>query len=164
MSSLILSAADTALPARWRDHVARGLMLLFALGALTAFASALPAVQAAGADTVWLETWRLFGFAVFAGLFALLAWRPRALPGIWELVFLHKAAMATAALFLAGAREAADRRPGRRSARARHRDRLPLQQGLAGVARALRLKPRCRTGHGPSHERTQQPTARRMHP
>lgn len=106
MTSLALPASTDDLPARWRDRIGRGLMLLAAIGAATAFASALPSVRAAGADTVWLETWRLFGYVVFAGLFALLAWRPRALPGIWELAFLHKAAMASAAMVLVGAREA----------------------------------------------------------
>lgn len=33
------------------------------------------------------------GFVVFAGLFALLAHRPHALPGVFELVIAHKAVM-----------------------------------------------------------------------
>ena len=56
MNSLALPASNADVPPRWRDRAGRGLMLPFAIGALAAFASALPAVQAAGADTVWLGT------------------------------------------------------------------------------------------------------------
>ena len=35
-----------------------------------------------------------FGFAAFAGLFALLAWRPRGYPGVFEIVIANKAALA----------------------------------------------------------------------
>lgn len=93
-------------PLLWRDRLGRGLMWLAALGALGAFAGSLTAVRQAGPDSVWLETWRMFGFAVFAGLFALVAWRPRRNPGVWELAFGHKLAMTVAALFLAPAPEA----------------------------------------------------------
>ncbi|WP_255681405.1 hypothetical protein [Natrinema sp. SYSU A 869] len=41
------------------------------------------------------ETWRLFGLLVFAGIFLLLASRPRLYPGIWELAIFHKASTAT---------------------------------------------------------------------
>lgn len=93
-------------PPLWRDRLGRGLMWLAAFGALSAFASSLAAVQRAGPDSVWLETWRMFGFVVFAGLFALVAWRPRRIPGVWELTFGHKLAMAVAAILLAPAPEA----------------------------------------------------------
>ena len=81
-------------------------MGLAALGALGAFAASIAAVRGAGPDSVWLETWRMFGFVVFAGLFALVAWRPRRIPGVWELAFGHKLAMAVASLLLAPAPEA----------------------------------------------------------
>ncbi|MBM7808225.1 hypothetical protein JOD57_004062 [Geodermatophilus bullaregiensis] len=35
---------------------------------------------------------------VFAGLFALLAWRPLGYRGVWELVIFHKVAVTTTAL------------------------------------------------------------------
>ena len=54
-----------------------------------------------------METWRLFGFLIFAGMFVLLALRPRSSAGVWELAFFHKAAMAVSALFLSSAKEAA---------------------------------------------------------
>lgn len=95
------------IPARWQDRLGRGLMWLAALGALSAFVSGIAAVNNATPETIWVETWRLFGFLVFTGMFALLALRPRNSAGMWELAFFHKAAMAVSALFLSGAQGAA---------------------------------------------------------
>ena len=92
---------------RWQDCLGRGLMWLAALGALSAFASGFAAVNSATPQTIWVETWRMFGFLVFAGMFVLLALRPRNSAGVWELAFFHKAAMAVSALFLSGAQGAA---------------------------------------------------------
>lgn len=92
---------------RWRDRLARGLMWLAALGALSAFASGFAGVNNATPETIWVETWRMFGFLVFAGMFVLLALRPRASAGVWELAFFHKTAMAVSALFLSSAKDAA---------------------------------------------------------
>lgn len=92
---------------RWQDRLGRGLMWLAALGALAAFASAWAVVNRATSETIWVETWRLFGFLVFTGMFVLLALRPRNAAGVWELAFFHKAAMAVSALFLADADGAA---------------------------------------------------------
>lgn len=91
----------------WQDRLGRGLMWLAALGALAAFVSGLASLSTAASETIWVETWRLFGFLVFTGMFALLALRPRRSAGIWELAFFHKAGMAVSALFLSGAKEAA---------------------------------------------------------
>jgi hypothetical protein len=88
---------------RWQDRLGRGLIWLAALGALSAFA----AVKSATPETIWVETWRMFGFLVFAGMFVLLALRPRNSAGVWELAFFHKAAMAVSALFLSSAKGAA---------------------------------------------------------
>ena len=68
------------------------LMLLAAFGALSAFLGSIGTATAAGSDTVVAETWRMYGFAVFAGLFVLLALRPRHYAGVWELVIFHKGA------------------------------------------------------------------------
>ncbi len=92
---------------RWQELLGRGLMWFAALGAFSAFASAILAVDSATSDTVWVETWRMFGFLVFTGMFVLLALRPRNSAGVWELAFFHKAAMAVSALVLSGAKEAA---------------------------------------------------------
>jgi hypothetical protein len=76
-------------------RIGQGLMALAALGAVAAFIGGVGHIADAPTDRLWIESWRTFGFMVFAGLFALLAWRPTRSPLIWELVFLHKAAMAT---------------------------------------------------------------------
>ena len=91
---------------RWQDILGRILMSLCCLGAIGAFYNSISAVRTASNLTVWIETWRLFGFLVFAGMFALLAWRPRFSAGIWELVFFHKAAMGISSLFLSSAQDA----------------------------------------------------------
>lgn len=79
---------------RARDHVARVLLLLAALGALVSTITATGDVAGATGDTKVVEAWRLFGFAMFTGLFALLAWRPRGYPGVWELAILNKLGLA----------------------------------------------------------------------
>jgi hypothetical protein len=93
-------------PSKWRDRFGRVLMWILCVGAVGAFVSGIGVVRAAGPETIWVETWRACGYLVFAGMFALLAARPRAAAGVWELAFAHKFAMAVSALFLAGAAEA----------------------------------------------------------
>src|SRR6516164_7639320 len=73
-----------------RDRIATVLMLVSALGALYAFFTAIGAVQAAGPATQQVETWRMFGFLMFAGVFVLLGLWPRRLPGLWELTIANK--------------------------------------------------------------------------
>lgn len=92
---------------RWRDRLGRGLMWLAAVGAFAAFATAIAAVRSATPESLWVETWRLFGFLVFTGMFVSLALRPRKSAGMWELAFFHKAAMGVSALFLSSAEGAA---------------------------------------------------------
>jgi hypothetical protein len=49
-----------------------------------------------------VETWRMYGLAVFAGLFVLLAVRPRGYRWLWELVIANKVALTlTAVVYLA---------------------------------------------------------------
>jgi hypothetical protein len=103
-----LDTIATQKPAlRWQDKLGRGLMGLAALGAFIAFISAIPAVKTTNPDTMWVETWRLFGFLVFTGMFVLLALRPLNSAGVWELAFFHKAAMAITALLIPGVKQAA---------------------------------------------------------
>lgn len=92
---------------QWREWLGRGLMALAALSALGAFFNGLSTLPQAGPGTIWVETWRVFGFLVFSGMFALLAFRPHSSAGIWELTFFHKAAMAVSALVLTDANGAA---------------------------------------------------------
>jgi hypothetical protein len=89
--------------ANLRDRLAMIIMLIASLGAVIAFLGAVPTALDAGSSTVIVETWRTLGFLVFAGLFLLLALRPRHYPGLWELAILHKGGMAIiAALLISG--------------------------------------------------------------
>ncbi len=73
-------------------------MWLATVSALGAAVSVIPSVANADSATKSLETWQLYGYIVFAGLFALLAWRPKDYRGIWELVIFNKAALTITAL------------------------------------------------------------------
>ncbi|BCJ33084.1 hypothetical protein Athai_05870 [Actinocatenispora thailandica] len=81
-----------------RFAVGRVLTAVAATAALVSAVAAIADVAGAGADTRIVETWRMVGLAVFAGLFALLAARPHALPYLWELVLASKLALTVAAL------------------------------------------------------------------
>ena len=81
-----------------RDLVGRTLMCLAALAAAATAVGAIVPVLDAPAATKIIETWRLYGFLVFAGLFALLAARPRRYRWVWELVILNKLALTATAL------------------------------------------------------------------
>ncbi len=106
-----------------RDRAARVLLLLAALGALFSFGDAVGTTMVADPETRVTGSWRMYGYLVFAGLFVLLAFRPRRSPGVWELVIFHKTAVAvTAAVFvgggcrgLAGARAGISRTRARRA-------------------------------------------------
>jgi hypothetical protein len=77
-------------------------MLVSALGALYAFFTAIGAVQAAGPATQQVETWRMFGFLMFAGVFVLLGVWPRRLPGLWELTIANKVGLTIVEVALIG--------------------------------------------------------------
>ena len=76
----------------WRRRTASAILVLATLGAFTAFVMAISSVGSVGSALIVDKVWRMFGFLVFAGLFLLLAYRPRQYPGVWELVIFHKAA------------------------------------------------------------------------
>jgi hypothetical protein len=90
-----------------RDRIATGLLLVSALGALYAFGTAAGAVRAAGPATQQVETWRMFGFLMFAGVFVLLGVWPRRLPGLWELTIANKVGLTVAEALLIGTHAAA---------------------------------------------------------
>ena len=83
-------------------------MALAAAGAVLAAIPALVALPDAARESALVEAWRAYGLLVFAGLFALLARRPLALRGLWELVLLHKLALTLTAALLAARGGAAD--------------------------------------------------------
>jgi hypothetical protein len=65
-------------------------MGLAALSALAATISDISAVLGASASATVVQTWRLYGFALFAGLFIFLAVDLKGHRGIWELVIANK--------------------------------------------------------------------------
>lgn len=86
-------SAGRVLPA-WRITAARILLGLAAAGAGVSFLVGIGRTVDAGPVTQAVEAWRTVGFAAFAGLFALLAWRPRGYPGVFEITIANKAALA----------------------------------------------------------------------
>ena len=81
----------------------RVLMGIAALAAAASAVGSIGAVRDADAAIKMLETWRGYGFLVFAGLFALLALRPRQYRGVWELVIFNKIALTVTAVLFGGA-------------------------------------------------------------
>ena len=86
---------------RVQDRIGRVLLWLAAAAALAAALGAYGAVADAEPAVTVVETWRAYGFVVFAGLFALLALCPRGYRGVWPLVIFHKVAMTVTALVYA---------------------------------------------------------------
>lgn len=80
-----------------RAVAGRALLILAALAAAAAAGASLAQLGAVGPEHVLHDAWRGFGLVVFAGLFALVAWRPTGYPGVLELAFLHKLALALTA-------------------------------------------------------------------
>lgn len=97
-----MNPTDARVTPTIQDRIATGLMLVSALGALYALISAIGAVQTAGPATQQVETWRLFGFLMFAGVFVLLGLWPRRLPGLWELTIASKVGLTVAEALLIG--------------------------------------------------------------
>jgi len=87
------------LPA-WRMTTARVLLGVAAAGAFISFVLQVGPTMDAGPATQAVEAWRMVGLAAFAGFFALLAWRPLAYPGVFEIAIVSKAALAVLGLTL----------------------------------------------------------------
>lgn len=85
-----------------RDRLALTLMIVSAGGAGVAALTSIGDVAAAGPATQQVEAWRLWGFVMFAGVFALLAVGPRRYPGLWELAIADKAALTVTEALLMG--------------------------------------------------------------
>ena len=88
------------------DRIGRIVLGLLVAMTFVAFADGVRRMGLAGSDRIWVETWRTFAYLVFAGLFAILAWRPRTSPGLWELTFGHKIAVVLFGLTLGNVAEA----------------------------------------------------------
>ena len=76
----------------------RALMATAAVSAQHAAVSSVGVIAEATPETQMVETWRGFGFVVFAGLFALLAIHPLRYRGVWELVLAQKVALTLTAV------------------------------------------------------------------
>ncbi|MHA6762937.1 hypothetical protein [Streptacidiphilus sp. PAMC 29251] len=76
---------------RW-DHLGRGLMALNSIVTFVVFIHGFFLMAAASDDRMMVEGWRTFGYLVFSAMWAMLAYRPRLVPAIWELVIFHKVA------------------------------------------------------------------------
>ncbi len=94
------TATSTGLPPRAADLTGRALLALCALSTAAAFADGVTRVAAAPAEWVLTEFWRTTAYLVFAGMWALLAARPRSQRGMWELIVLHKALVTVHALLV----------------------------------------------------------------
>ena len=100
MSSTTIAAAVATGPAvaPWRRRLASGLLAVAAISALGSAAGGIADLAAADPQLEVLEAWRGYGLVVFACLFTLLALRPQAMRGVWELAIFHKAALTLTAL------------------------------------------------------------------
>lgn len=85
-------------PSRRWDLAGRGLMALNSAVTFAVFVYGLTLMAAASDDRMMVEGWRTFGYLVFSGMWAMLAYRPRQAPAIWELVIFHKVAATVLAL------------------------------------------------------------------
>jgi hypothetical protein len=90
------SVAHQSIPSR-RLLIVRVLLVIATVGAVGAAISQLPVVLAADGATTVVQTWRLYGFVLFAGLFALLAFRPLGNLTVWLLVIGNKLALTVTA-------------------------------------------------------------------
>ena len=69
------------------------LLIVSALGTAGFAGWSMAQLQQTSPESFLSEAWHAFGLIVFAGLFALVAWRPRAYPGLMELTILHSIGM-----------------------------------------------------------------------
>ncbi|MGI5504619.1 hypothetical protein [Lentzea sp. CA-135723] len=83
---------------RRQDLIGRGLMAFNSVITFAVFVNGFFLMAAASDDRLMVEGWRTFGYFVFSAMWALLALRPRQVPGIWELVIFHKTAAAILAI------------------------------------------------------------------
>ena len=81
-----------------RLRLARILLIIATVSVVGAAVTQIQVVFDAGGATKVVETWRLYGFVVFAGLFALLAVRPLGNLTVWLLVIMNKLALTVTGL------------------------------------------------------------------
>ncbi|MEU7145896.1 hypothetical protein ABZ942_41085 [Nocardia sp. NPDC046473] len=91
------TARSSTLSRRW-DRFGRGLMALNSAAAFAVFINGCFLMADVSEDRLLVEGWRTFGYLVFSVMWAMLAYRPRRVPAIWEVVIFHKVAVAVLAL------------------------------------------------------------------
>jgi hypothetical protein len=95
------TSARQHLPAASRSPLTTAGRTLTALAALTAAAAALSCltdISNAGHSALVVQTWRMYGLLLCAGLFALLARRPQGNGGLWALAIANKLALTLTAI------------------------------------------------------------------
>ncbi|MFI8817017.1 MULTISPECIES: hypothetical protein [unclassified Streptomyces] len=90
MTTTTLTVRST--PSRRWDRVGRGLMALNSAVTFAVFVNGFFLMADASDDRLMVEGWRTFGYLVFSAMWAMLAYRPRRVPAIWEMVIFHKVA------------------------------------------------------------------------
>jgi hypothetical protein len=92
--SVVTTASLTvrSTPSRRWDRIGRGLMALNSVVTFVVFINGFFLMADAGDDRLMVEGWRTFGYLVFSAMWAMLAYRPRQVPAIWEMVIFHKVA------------------------------------------------------------------------
>ncbi|MFI1221289.1 MULTISPECIES: hypothetical protein [unclassified Streptomyces] len=94
-------------PSRRWDRIGRGLMALNSAVTFAVFVNGLFLMADASDDRMMVEGWRTFGYLVFSAMWAMLAYRPRQAPAIWEMVIFHKVAAAVLAFTILDTTEGA---------------------------------------------------------
>ena len=81
--------ASTDGVSKGRDRAARYIMIALGIATLGAFANAAYELGGVPPDRIVSHTWEMLAYVVFSGLFILLAFYPRRMLGIWELIILR---------------------------------------------------------------------------
>lgn len=83
-------------------RVAQGILWALAVLAILAGVASISDLSEATAETKVVETWRMLGFFAFAGIFGILAQKPKLSRGLWSVVILNKLALTVAGLIYLG--------------------------------------------------------------
>jgi hypothetical protein len=103
----VTTSVGSTRPSR-RLWAARALLGLAAVGAVASGLGSIAAVVDAPAGTRVVEAWRALGLLFFGGVFTLLALRPHALRGLWELTLANKILLTVLAAVLGATGAATD--------------------------------------------------------
>ena len=88
------------------DRISRGLTGFNAFLGIIALGNGIYTLFHTDRDHLIVEGWRTFGFLVFLIMWIMITVWPRQVPGVWELILLHKVAITLFAIALGDAAEA----------------------------------------------------------